>query len=169
MQTHLTLSLTWSACWADIRLGVTANAPVIVILTSISLWDLTQVLLSAVTTLNVSEQLTAILRAKWWDWSLLFQWYLDCNPPPCWIIWFRGGLKVALLWYLLSAGDNGITVDIVVSGGYEYHPSRSVAVHRAECFTGCWLHVPQLTELCLVMFHWSSCKHLAQITCLIFK
>lgn len=46
------------------RVGVAANAPVIVIVTSCSLLDLAALLRSAVITLNVCEQLTAILRAK---------------------------------------------------------------------------------------------------------
>lgn len=44
------------------HVSVTANAPDIVILTSFSVLDLTQVVLSIVITLNVSEQLTAILK-----------------------------------------------------------------------------------------------------------
>lgn len=87
MQTLLTL--TWS------HAGVTAYAPVIVVLTSFSLLDLTLVLPSALIALNVPEQLKAIQRAKRWDWTLLFQWDLGCNPPPCWIISSqrRGGLR----------------------------------------------------------------------------
>lgn len=131
MQTLLTL--TWS------HAGVTAYAPVIVVLTSFSLLDLTLVLPSALIALNVPEQLKAIQRAKRWDWTLLFQWDLGCNPPPCWIISSqrRGGVKVALPWYLLSTGDNGITVDsIVVSGGYMNVICR-----------GAWLHSgPNVSE-----------------------
>lgn len=88
MQTHLTLSLISMLIR---HVGVTANAPAIVILTSFSLLDLTQVLLSSVITLNVSEQLTAILRAQRWGWTLLFRWDLGCNPPPCWIICSQRG------------------------------------------------------------------------------
>lgn len=46
------------------HVGVTANAPAIVVLTSFSLLDLTRTLLSPLITLNVSEQLTAMQSAK---------------------------------------------------------------------------------------------------------
>lgn len=60
-------------------------------------------------------------------------------------------MKVALPWYLLSAGDNGITIDsIVVSGGCVNVICLSVRGHRrpGQCNN---------TEPCVVVFHLSSC------------
>lgn len=105
---------------ANVKYVDPTSRRVIVTLTSFALLDLTHVLLSTLITLNVPEQLTAVLRAERWDWTLLFRWDLGCNPPPCWMICSqRRGWRWRCHGILLSTGYNGITVDsIVVSGGY---------------------------------------------------
>lgn len=67
-----------------------------------------------------------------------------------------GGLKVALPWYLLSTGDNGITVDsIFVSGGYMnvvapgvWMLYRMLLSRRLKDELASFVN---FTELCLVM------------------